>query len=107
MSANLLKFKLSKSIDEWISEADKYSSTYYNKYIEYLEEGQMCPESQLKYYCDISYRYWAIAHMLKHIKAFGSCESSGCIACKSKDLTHIEQLSNTYKKYGAWLSRLQ
>ena len=96
---------LSKSLEQWIQEAQEYSSFYYERYAAAFDD-RGCPDATRGYYGKVSQAYWNLYDVLVHIKKYGSpYNKDKCSACNhNKD--HVKKIFETYQKYERWIKRL-
>jgi hypothetical protein len=93
---------LSKTLEEWLAETQKYASFYYERYASSFED-KSCPESTRDYYCKVAKSHWNLKDLLAHIKNYGGIYTAhNCLACKT-DPSHSRALLETYARYEKWI----
>ena len=107
MASNSKNNTLSKSLDEWLEETQKFSAVWYERYAQTFYERN-CSDKIQRYYSTVTKNYYQLHELLSHIKTYGSITNSElCSACKYQNIQHIAGLMTTYHKYEKWIDRLR
>jgi hypothetical protein len=97
---------ISKTLDQWIVETEKYGNIYHDKYSESWSDERYSASIR-KHYFNVSKQNTELRELLHHIKTYGMrfnmiLNTGRCSACHG-DPRHIQRLTNTYSKYQKWI----
>jgi hypothetical protein len=94
---------ISKTLDEWRKETEKYSGIFYELYASSLNDPR-CSKAMQENYCSAAKNNWDLKELISHIQRYGSCISiKNCISCR-QDLKHQIKLQGLYNKYQIWIN---
>jgi hypothetical protein len=94
---------ISKTLEEWRQELEKYASIYYGYYASALNDKYCSKETQL-HYCNAAKNNWELRDVIVHIQKYGSAISMKCESCRKKELNHFDKLVRVSAKYKKWLT---
>jgi len=94
---------ISKTLEEWRQEIEKYAALYYGYYASAINDKYCSKETQL-HYCNAAKNNWELRDVIVHIQKYGSSISMKCEACRKKELNHFDKLVRVSAKYKKWLT---
>lgn len=94
---------ISKTLEEWRQESEKYAGIYYEFYASSLN-NKYCSKEMQDNYCRAAKNNWELRDVIVHIQKYGSAISMKCDLCRKKETNHFDKLVRVSARYKKWLS---
>ncbi len=94
---------ISKTLEQWRLEAEKYASICYEKYVASIND-KSCNDTVRHHYSDVAKNNWDLKELLAHIQKYDSAIAiKKCPLCQTNASDHNGRLWRTYSKYQRWV----